>query len=164
MVELDKSFRCTREILDYSLRFLDDPTGIQSFNRSGEAPVERAAKSPEALERVIAEDVCFCREKGMNSIALIAKTGRGAKDWHTRLKEALDVGLIDSEAAGETVGAFVIPLQLSKGLEFDAVLVLDVDQYDENADRRLLYVACTRALHRLSLYRLAELSEGGGRT
>ena len=161
MVELNKSFRCTREILDFSLRFLDDPTGIQSFNRGGEAPVERAAKSQEELKGLIAEDIRSLREKGMDSIALIVKTNRDAQDWYARLKDTLDIGLIDSKAAAETVGAFVIPLQLAKGLEFDAVLVLDVDQYDENTEKRLLYVACTRALHHLSLYRLETQAKGG---
>ena len=159
MVELGKSFRCTREILNHSLQFLDDPSGIQSFNRSGEAPAERAARSLAELARMIAEEVARSREKGMNSIALIAKTGHDAHRWHELLKETLDLELIDSEAPGETVGAFVIPLQLSKGLEFDAVLVLGAEQY-EGEDRRLLYVACTRALHRLSLYRLGGRAEG----
>ena len=163
MVELNKSFRCTREILDYSLRFLDDSVGIQSFNRGGEAPVERAANSPEELELLIAEEVESCREKGMNSIALIAKTHRDAGDWHARLKGIVGLGLIDSEAAGETAGAFVIPLQFSKGLEFDAVLVLDADRYEEITEKRLIYVACTRALHRLSLYRLGGQPEGSVR-
>ena len=161
MVELNKSFRCTREILDYSLRFLDDPTGIQSFNRGGEAPVERAAKSLEELKGLIAEDIRSFSEKGMGSIALIAKTSRDARDWHARLKDSLDIGLIDSKAPAETVGAFVIPLQLAKGLEFDAVMVLDVDQYDEKTEKRLLYVACTRALHHLSLYHLETQAKGG---
>jgi len=152
MVELNKSFRCTREILDYGLKFLDDPSGIQSFNRSGEAPVEYSAQSVEELIPWIARELTLCRERGLSSIALIARTNRDAREWHARLKETLDVRLIDSEAAGETVGAFVIPLQLSKGLEFDAALVLDADRY-EGEEKRLIYVACTRALHRLSLYR-----------
>ena len=48
----------------------------------------------------------------------------------------------------------LVPLSLSKGLEFDAVLVMDCDEahYSQPGDRRLLYVACTRALHRLALF------------
>jgi DNA helicase-2/ATP-dependent DNA helicase PcrA len=41
----------------------------------------------------------------------------------------------------------------AKGLEFDAVLVhgADRDHYSSDFDRKLLYLACTRALHRLAL-------------
>ena len=48
----------------------------------------------------------------------------------------------------------------AKGLEFDAVLVPDVsgDKYKSELDRRLLYIACTRPLHRLSLYSAGPLS------
>jgi len=149
LVELKKSFRCTREILEFSLRFLDDPAGIEPFNRSGEAPGRHVAESAEEMARLISEEVARCREKGMRSIAIIAKTQRHAREWHARLKGATGASLIDSEAAGEARGAFVIPLQLSKGLEFDAVLVPDANLYEE---KRLLYVACTRALHWLNLY------------
>lgn len=161
MVELNKSFRCTREILDFSLRFLDDRTEIESFNRSGEAPVERSAKSWLELKGLIESEIKSLREKDMRSIALIVKTHQDAQDWHARLKDGLDIGLIDIKATAETVGTFIIPLQLAKGLEFDAVLVLDADRYDETTEKRLLYVACTRALHHLSLYRLEPQANGG---
>ncbi len=162
MVELNKSFRCTREILSFSLRFLDDPGDIVSFNRSGEAPGEHAAPGLAEMIRLIEGEVAMCRAQGMKSIALITKTARDARKWHKMLKQMLDVTLIDSEISGETTGAFVIPLQLSKGLEFDAVLVLDADRFQADGDKRLLYVACTRALHRLNLYSLNAQAEGGG--
>ena len=43
---------------------------------------------------------------------------------------------------------------MSKGLEFDAVIICDADSqtYHDKEDKNLLYVACTRALHRLSLF------------
>ena len=161
LVELTKSFRCTREILEFSLKYLDDPGGIVSFNRSGDAPGEHHAKNTDALIHRIAGEISVCREKGLKSVALIARTARDARMWHARLIKALpDIGLIDSETAGETTGVFVIPLQLSKGLEFDAVLVLDADRYQAADDRRLLYVACTRALHRLNLYSIDDRTEG----
>ena len=163
LVELNKSFRCTKEILSFSLRFLEEPGDIQSFNRSGDEPGEHAASSREEMVGMIAAEVALCREKGLKSIALITKTVQDARAWHAQLKRAMDVALIDSENAGETTGAFVIPLQLSKGLEFDAVLVLDAQYFRCDGEGRLLYVACTRALHRLNLYLLDARKERGER-
>ncbi|MNN96692.1 Helicase IV [compost metagenome] len=48
-----------------------------------------------------------------------------------------------------------MPVYLSKGLEFDAAIVADVDQehyYPGAGDAKLLYVGCTRALHELWLF------------
>ncbi|MGJ4849352.1 HelD family protein [Bacillota bacterium Meth-B3] len=154
LVDLNKSFRMTREILQFSLRFLSDPSGIECFNRSGDAPGEHMARSEAGLIDQIAEEIALCRSRGFQSIALIARTALGARAWHARLSGVPEVKLIDAEDAGETAGAFVIPLALSKGLEFDAVLVLDAGRYERAGEKRLLYVACTRALHRLNLYSL----------
>ena len=47
----------------------------------------------------------------------------------------------------------IIPAYLSKGLEFDAVIVYNnrENSYRKN-ERNLLYVACTRAQHELYVY------------
>ena len=47
----------------------------------------------------------------------------------------------------------IIPSYLSKGLEFDAVIVSNAssEKYDES-ERKLLYVVLTRALHKLEIY------------
>ncbi len=60
----------------------------------------------------------------------------------------------------ELQGVFIIPAYLSQGLEFDAVLVCDADNrsYHDEDDKNLLYVACTGALHRLSLFCEKEVS------
>ena len=143
-VTLNKSFRCTKEILDFSLRFLPDTVSIQSLNRSGAAP--RVISNGE-----IAEEVAHCREAGYESIALIVKTFRDAERWLALLPREWNVRVMGRHAAVGDV--FLVPLSLSKGLEFDAAVVLDCDpaHYGQEADKRLLYVACTRALHRLAL-------------
>lgn len=52
-----------------------------------------------------------------------------------------------------------MPVYLSKGLEFDAVLIPDADETAYgSADAKLLYVGCTRALHRLKLLYEARLT------
>lgn len=49
---------------------------------------------------------------------------------------------------------------MAKGLEFDRVIVADVstENYRTEMDRNLLYVACTRAMHRLDLVVVGEVS------
>ena len=44
----------------------------------------------------------------------------------------------------------VITAYNSKGLEFDGVIVYDIDASND-IDKNLLYIACTRALHKLTL-------------
>ena len=145
LIELTKSFRCTKEILSFSAQFL--PAGentVESLNRSG--------ASPQVLfPRQIEEEIAACRAAGYQSIALITKTARDAARWQKRLAPSLPVRLIGRDARVGDV--FVVPLPLSKGLEFDAVLVLDCDKahFGGPEGKRLLYVACTRALHRLAL-------------
>ena len=68
--------------------------------------------------------------------------------------------MIRNGSVSDLQGVFVIPVYMSKGLEFDAVLLCDVDSqnYCDEDDKNLLYVACTRALHRLSLFYEKEVS------
>jgi DNA helicase-2/ATP-dependent DNA helicase PcrA len=75
-----------------------------------------------------------------------------------------DVGvqpsLLIRESAEFERGVLVLPVFLAKGLEFDAVVIADVStaQYSAKYDRRLLYVACSRALHKLDLICSGDLS------
>lgn len=58
-------------------------------------------------------------------------------------------------------GVMVLPVTLTKGLEFDAVILWkpDEDHYGNNArEAKLLYVAITRALHELYLLGNKEIS------
>ena len=57
-------------------------------------------------------------------------------------------------------GVIVIPSYLAKGLEFDAVLVINADaiNYSRQEERNILYTICTRALHHLSLFYMGKPS------
>ncbi|MNH35116.1 Helicase IV [compost metagenome] len=53
----------------------------------------------------------------------------------------------------------VVPVYLSKGLEFDAVLIADAsEEAYSHLDAKLLYVGCTRALHKLQLLHTGQLT------
>ncbi len=154
LILLDKSFRCTNEILDFSLRFIERRPEIKSFNRSGNRPQVVVADTPQALIDKIAEEVKLCQEKGFQSVGLICKTEANALGLFEKLSHKLDIQLITNGSETDLQGVFIIPVYMSKGLEFDAVLLCDADSqnYHSKDDRNLLYVACTRALHRLGLF------------
>lgn len=50
---------------------------------------------------------------------------------------------------------------MAKGLEFDEVIVPNVSDevYHAEYDRSLLYIACTRAMHKLSLFHSGTLTK-----
>lgn len=154
LVTMDKSFRCTNEILNYGLKFLEQSTEIKSFNRKGDEPLLFAAKDQTSYHDLIVSEVNSCLEMGYQSIGLICKTEKSARFLFECLKDKADVQLINSESTTDLQGVFIIPVYMSKGLEFDAVLICDADAetYHSQDDKKLLYIACTRALHRLNLF------------
>ncbi|MDE5820184.1 MAG: AAA family ATPase [Lachnospiraceae bacterium] len=160
LLVLDKSFRCTNEILNFSLRFIEHSPQIQSFNRNGDSPEVFVADNLETLVDRIAEEVKLCRERGFRSIGLICKHEENADRLWNAMKPVMDVPLIRDGGNSELSGAFIIPIYVAKGLEFDAVVICDADSrtYHDQDDKKLLYVACTRALHRLCLFGEQELS------
>ena len=154
LIMLDKSFRCTNEILNFSLKFIEQNPQIKSFNRNGENPEVFIADNSDNLVDKIAEEVKSCQKKGLQSIGLICKTEKNSTNLFHLLKHKLDIQLISNGSVSGLQGVFIIPVYMSKGLEFDAVLICDADSqnYHTEDDKNLLYVACTRALHRLSLF------------
>ncbi len=57
LIILEKSFRCTNEILNFSLRFIDDAPQIKSFNRTGESPQVLTSGSYEELLKLIIQEI-----------------------------------------------------------------------------------------------------------
>ena len=157
LVTLNKSFRCTNEILKFSQQFLERELDVESFNRSGDQPEIVSADSHEELLEKIIQEVSVCREKGLETICLICKTQKNAARLYEDLKSKITVQLRTDQNPESLKGTFLMPVCLAKGLEFDAVIVCDGDAetYSDPDDKNLLYVECTRALHRLSL-----MSEG----
>lgn len=160
LVTMDKSFRCTNEILNYGLRFLEQSTEIKSFNRKGDEPEIYTANDQISYHNMIVSEVKSCLKMGYQSIGLICKTEKKALSLYESLKDKADVQLIKSESITDLQGVFIIPVYMSKGLEFDAVLICDADAetYYSQDDKKLLYIACTRALHRLNLFCMGEAS------
>lgn len=160
LIMLDKSFRCTNEILNFSLKFIEQSSQIKSFNRNGDSPKVFIADNPEIFIDKIVEEIKLCQEKGFQSICLICKTEKNSTYLFNKIKHKLDIQLIKNGSVSDLQGVFILPVYMSKGLEFDAVLICDADSqnYHDEDDKNLLYVACTRALHKLSLFCENEVS------
>jgi DNA helicase-2/ATP-dependent DNA helicase PcrA len=71
----------------------------------------------------------------------------------------LTPSLVQSKQPAYKGGLTVVPVYLSKGLEFDAVLIADAGEKSyRDGDAKLLYVGCTRALHKLQLLHRGDLT------
>lgn len=160
LITMDKSFRCTNQILTYSSNFISKESDIKSFNREGEKPQVIKALDVAQLDHLLLSEIETCRDKNLKTIAIITKTAAQAQMLYTRLKEKTKIQLIKDAEEADLNGVTVLPIYISKGLEFDAVFICDVDNenYVVEDDKKLLYVACTRALHRLMLFYMGDKS------
>ena len=96
------------------------------------------------------------RAAGRRTLGIIAKSDFLAARYAELIGRVHEVALITDETDTYPGGIVVTSVRLAKGLEFDEAVLLDADgrQYATEADRHLLYVAVTRAMHGLTiLYR-----------
>lgn len=160
LMVMNKSFRCTKEILTFSMQFLDNDTPFESFNRSGDAPQLIEAPDIDLLDEKIVEETIYSKNKGYQSVGIICKDAQDAEVLHGRLKDKINIHLVRWGNNLDTEGVFIIPITMSKGLEFDSVIIygVDMNSYHSADDKKLLYIASTRALHRLNLFYSGEKS------
>jgi DNA helicase-2/ATP-dependent DNA helicase PcrA len=107
----------------------------------------------------VAEDVAGLAQSGLGSIAVICKTARESWAAFDSLKSTPElrgrgIHLVKPGENRFRRSILIIPSYLAKGLEFEAVVIFDasLERYGVEADRRVLYTACTRALHRLHVH------------
>lgn len=157
---LDRSYRSTREIVEFTKSLLPGGEAIVPFERSGRKPLLSKVSGSEKRATRIIEDLAALKAEGFDSIAVITKTAAESREAYEALMtqgcEAL--WLITKETLTFEKGATVIPAYLAKGVEFEAVLIYDASSqaYNRESERKLFYTACTRAMHRLLLYTTGE--------
>ena len=106
--------------------------------------------------RAVDEAIERWRASGRRTLGVIAKSDFLAARYAELIARDYDLTLLTDETDAYPGGIVVSPVRLAKGLEFDEAVLLDADgrQYATEADRNLLYVAVTRAMHALTvLYR-----------
>ncbi|OAX48714.1 RNA polymerase recycling motor HelD [Paenibacillus sp. AD87] len=162
LFSLVRSYRSTKEIVEFTRAMLPDGDEIVPFERKGLKPLLTRSNDREKLDAQMVADIAALRAEGFDSIAIITKTAAESHKAHESLQiqggEALQ--LVTKETFNFEKGVMVIPVYLAKGVEFDAVLVYDASSgaYGRDNERKLLYTACTRAMHHLHLYTTGDWS------
>ncbi len=151
LMRLEKSYRSTCEIIAFAGK-IRPGTRLQAVQRHGETPRVLPCQSQDEhlalLRRLIAE---FRAGEG-NTLGILCKRQNAAQALHQALGDDTAM-LVTPQSERFSGGVSVLSVGMSKGLEFDEVIVADADAdtYLGEHDRNLLYVACTRAMHRLTL-------------
>lgn len=157
---LAKSYRNTIEISEYAGKILERASfgkyKIQPVIRYGKEVEVYKTKEPAQKTAALIEEI---QKRGYDTTAVICRNEKEAEEVRQQLKELLGV---DGEEEEFRKGVMVLPIQLTKGLEFDAVILWNPDEkaYEEKeGDAKLLYVAVTRALHELHIVYKDNLSK-----
>ena len=96
-----------------------------------------------------------------NSLGIITKTQKQADTLYESLNNLFQIKLLNAVSAAFGSGIVITTAHLAKGLEFDQVIVpyCTDKNYHAAPDRQMLYVACTRTMHKLYLTHIANPSK-----
>ncbi|MFC0189556.1 RNA polymerase recycling motor HelD [Fictibacillus aquaticus] len=157
-VHLSRSYRSTRQIVEFTKQLLKNGGSIVPFNRDGQLPGVRKLSSRYQLHEEILDKVAAYEREGHQNIAVICKTVKESQDVYSVLKGRMKVKLMAEETVAYEKGVVVIPSYLAKGIEFDAVIIYDASNeiYSKESDRKLFYTVCTRAMHELQIFYVGE--------
>lgn len=154
-LRLEKSYRTSIEIMEEANKI------SQALELGRATPVIRNA-GPTIKTKISAQkqkDYIVNRVKeylndGFKSIAIVYKDQKHMADLNKLFKENnIDSEIIYKDQEKYNGGVCIMTSYLSKGLEFDVVIIADAEndiyKPENTLDMKLLYVAMTRALHKL---------------
>lgn len=143
-VELNKTYRSSPEIIEYSNKILDLKHS-SAVRRNNNIPVKIYDKLDYNL---LINKISELKDK-YNSVALITKSIEEAQIVYDNIKNKInDINIVDIDTDKFNKNFLIIPAYASKGLEFDSVII--VNNFDK--DKYLYYVAVTRSQHELIIF------------
>ena len=154
---LTKSYRSTKNITNFAKEILRSSEAVEAVDRDG---LDVSMIKSDDINGEIIKLIDAMKNRDLTSIAVITKTAAKSQDLYDNLKDKIDgLNLIIDENSLYSRGITIIPSYISKGLEFDGVIIPDCDDsYALEVERNLLYTVCTRALHELHLITNKEFS------
>ncbi len=165
LANVSQSYRSTYENTQLNNEILlslqqKNPLLATPLPRHGAVPNLTISKSPNKMIKLVTEDIQMLLNRGVKNIGVIFKAPDEIEYFSKLIAfgGTFEVSTISNrdEMFDYSGGVVLLPVALSKGLEFEAVLVIDVSEENYNSqiayDGRLFYVATTRALHHLRLF------------
>ena len=168
---LSKTYRTTKEIMNVANKVL---LKLPEYEREnivlGEPVIDikecvsynKCNNQKEIIKNINKKIEQYVKEK-YKSIAIIGKDKKECEYIYKELsKIRKKVNLIQSKDSSYEAGINVVPSYLAKGLEFDCVIVFNAnnEKYNENSlDIKILYVVLTRAMSKLDIFYIEEISE-----
>ena len=154
---LAKSYRNTIEISQFAEKILKKASlgryRIEPVIRHGMPVQIISLDEKDDIYQHIARLIEDIKKREYDTIAVICSDRLQAKTVEDNLSQYVSVD--NGEKSGFSKGVMVLPIELTKGLEFDTVILFNPDLNEETmspAQAKLLYVAITRALHELHIF------------
>jgi DNA helicase-2/ATP-dependent DNA helicase PcrA len=165
---LAKSYRNTVEISNYASKVLKKCSfktyEIEPIIRHGkEVNIQKVNCDDEMVKETVAI-LTEIKKSGYSTTAIICRSIEETLKVSNLLKDHVTIEQqnMDLDKTTFTNGIMVLPIHMTKGLEFDTVILWNPDTNSymaSDADAKLLYVAITRALHELHVVYQGELSK-----
>jgi DNA helicase-2/ATP-dependent DNA helicase PcrA len=165
--QLNRCYRTTIEIIEFANKIFEDrfPESYklpEAVLRHGEdiKKIEYSTELKDLNDKELKDLANLLKdefEKGAITCALICRDREHANSVYERissLENSIGRDIVPYTESDYKNGVLVLPVSQAKGLEFDSVIIVDMneDRYPDNEySTRLLYVAITRALHRLTI-------------
>jgi len=163
--QLNRCYRTTLEIIEYANKIFRDrfpkeyklPEAVLRHGDEIEILMhnknitEVDEKSVKSLVTTIKKEF----ENGKVTCALVCRDREHAQQAYERIvkyEEYLEKDIVAFSEENYKTGLLILPVESAKGLEFDTVILLDINDItypDSELSTRLLYVGITRALHKL---------------
>ncbi|MFC1510542.1 HelD family protein [Candidatus Omnitrophota bacterium] len=160
-VKLCKSYRSTFEITQFA-QSISPNADLQAVERHGESPLVTCFDRVDDEIKAIVSMAEDFRSSTYHSMGIICKTEKQAFTLHQKINHKKNkVYLLSSQSQVYIQGIVVCTAHMAKGLEFDHVIVPNATcvNYRTQIDKGMLYVACTRAMHRLSVTYVKDLTQ-----
>ncbi|SFA87992.1 MULTISPECIES: RNA polymerase recycling motor HelD [unclassified Bacillus (in: firmicutes)] len=155
---LMRTYRSTKEIVEFTRALIAGGEQIEPFNRSGEKPTLNIVINNYEQKKLVLSLIEEAKLEGHKTIAIICRTEKESKHLFDALKDHVPMMLVEKGTLSYEKGITIIPAYLAKGIEFDAVILYGSQNYMEESERKLFYTACTRAMHKLNLIAIGSMS------
>ncbi|QAA34812.1 HelD family protein [Clostridium manihotivorum] len=143
---LNISYRSTMEIMNYANKFLKEEKVIPLVRQGKEVKSLNISSEEDLVDEILLAIEDF-KDEGLESIAIITRNADDMNTIFPKIREFVPAIKFNSEDVIYNGGTVVIPSYFAKGLEFDGVVIVDLESDVDKEEDLIKYVMCTRALH-----------------